>query len=87
MNDRCDHSEEPSFTSAMEELTALVAELESDALDVDHLAERVARATELVQWCRDRLDAARFQVEEILVRSGAGQGGADVNDADEAEPD
>jgi exodeoxyribonuclease VII small subunit len=57
-----------SFGDALEELTALVAELESDDLDVDQLTARVERAALLVQWCRDRIDAARFSVEEVLVR-------------------
>jgi exodeoxyribonuclease VII small subunit len=57
-----------SFGDALEELTALVAELESDELDVDQLTARVERAALLVQWCRDRIDAARFSVEEVLVR-------------------
>ncbi len=56
------------FGDAMDELTALVAELESDELDVDQLTARVERAAVLVQWCRDRIDAARFSVEEVLVR-------------------
>ena len=58
--------EEPGFAEAMAELNGIVAELESDALDVDHLAERVARAAQLVSLCRDRIDGARFAVEEIL---------------------
>ena len=58
--------EEPGFAEAMAELNEIVAELESDALDVDHLAERVARAAQLVSLCRDRIDGARFAVEEIL---------------------
>lgn len=57
-----------SFGDAMDELTALVAELESDELDVDRLTTRVERAAVLVRWCRDRIDAARFSVEEVLVR-------------------
>ncbi len=60
--------ERPSFAAAMTELTTLVDDLESDALDVDDLSARVERAAELVQWCRDRIDAARFSVEEVLVR-------------------
>ncbi len=62
---------ELTFSAAMEELTRLVADLESDSLDVDELASRVARAAELVQWCRDRIDGARYQVEEVLVRLDA----------------
>ena len=57
-----------TFAAAMDELTTLVDELESDALDVDDLTARVARAADLVQWCRDRIDGARFSVEEVLVR-------------------
>ena len=45
-----------------------MAELESDSLDVDHLAERVARAAVLVERCRDRIDGARLPVEQILDR-------------------
>ena len=60
--------EELGFSGALAELNEIVAELESDALDVDHLADRVERAVVLVAWCRSRIDGARFQVEEILTR-------------------
>jgi exodeoxyribonuclease VII small subunit len=60
--------EQLGFAAAMDELTALVDELESDALDVDDLTARVERAAELVQFCRERIDGARWSVEEILVR-------------------
>ena len=60
--------EQLGFAEALRELTTLVDELESDALDVDALAARVERAAELVQWCRERIDGARLSVEEVLVR-------------------
>lgn len=60
--------EQLGFAEALRELTTLVDELESDALDVDALTERVERAAELVQWCRERIDRARLSVEEVLVR-------------------
>lgn len=56
-----------TFASAMEELRTLVAQLEGDQLDVDQLAERVGRAVELVAWCRDRIDATRLEVDEVLI--------------------
>lgn len=65
--DRAD-PEELGFAAAMAELEGIVAELESDTLDVDLLADRVERAAELVGWCRDRIDGTRFRVEEILER-------------------
>ena len=55
-----------SFAEAMSELEDIVAGLESDSLDVDHLAERVQRAAVLVSWCRRQLDGTRFQVTQIL---------------------
>jgi exodeoxyribonuclease VII small subunit len=70
----------PSFTEAMAELETLVQELESDSLDVDELTARVARAADLVQWCRERIDQARFSVEEVLVRLDPD---ADADGADE----
>lgn len=69
------------FAGALAELEAIVTELESDALDVDHLAGRVERAAELVAWCRERIDGARFQVQEILERlDGEGTAGAATDD-------
>lgn len=59
---------ELGFAGAMSELEQIVAELESDALDVDLLADRVERAAILVGWCRDRIDGTRLRVEEILER-------------------
>lgn len=56
------------FSAAVDELRAIVEELESDDLDVDLLAERVARAAAIVEWARTRIDGTRFQVEEILTR-------------------
>lgn len=68
MNDDAKTPDELGFAGAMAELESIVAELESDSLDVDLLAERVERAALLVGWCRDRIDGARFRVEEILER-------------------
>lgn len=56
------------FSEAMIELQRIVAELESDTLDVDQLATRVERAATLVSWCRERIDSAQFAVTEILER-------------------
>lgn len=61
--------DQPGFGDALAELERIVAELETDDLDVDRLAERVSRAGELVRTCRARLDAARFAVEDVLERT------------------
>ena len=63
-------ADEQGFADALAELERIVADLESDALDIDRLAEQVGRAAELVQVCRERIGGARFSVEEILDRDG-----------------
>ena len=57
---------EPTYAAAIGELEAILAELEDDALDVDRLAERVARAAELIRLCRDRITGTRLEVEKIV---------------------
>ena len=54
------------YGEAMAELERILAEIEDDAVDVDVLAVRVARAAHLVRWCRGRLDGARVDVEAIV---------------------
>jgi exodeoxyribonuclease VII small subunit len=56
---------ELSFKDAVAELDALIAELESDRVDFDALAGKVARAAELLAFCRSRVDAARATIKEI----------------------
>ena len=53
------------YEDAVTELEEILDALSDDDLDVDELAERVKRATELVKVCRDRIAAARLEVKEI----------------------
>ncbi len=63
-----DDPAELGFAGSMAELEQILAELESDTVDIDQLADRVERAAELVAWCRGRIDGTRLRVEEILER-------------------
>ena len=68
---------EPTYAAAIGELEAILVELEDDALDVDRLAERVARAAELIRLCRNRITGTRLEVEKIVAeldRPAAGDG-------------
>jgi exodeoxyribonuclease VII small subunit len=58
-------TDEIGYEAAVTELEEILEELGDDDIDVDHLAERVKRATELVKVCRDRIAAARLEVKEI----------------------
>jgi exodeoxyribonuclease VII small subunit len=45
---------------------AILEELEGDQLDVDVLAERVRRASELIKSCRTRIARAQADVDKIV---------------------
>jgi exodeoxyribonuclease VII small subunit len=55
-----------AYADAMAELDAILAELERDAVDVDHLAQRVERAAELIRSCRARIADTRLAVERVV---------------------
>jgi exodeoxyribonuclease VII small subunit len=73
------------YADAMAELDAILDELERDDLDVDVLAERVKRASELIKLCRTRIARAQADVDKIVtdldsfgaVDNGAAESGAD----------
>lgn len=52
------------YAAAVEELESILREIEDDDVDVDVLAERVHRAAGLIDWCRERIIAARTAVDE-----------------------
>jgi exodeoxyribonuclease VII small subunit len=55
-----------SYTAAVEELDQILAAIERDEVDVDVLSQKVARAVELVQYCRERIAAAEIEVERVV---------------------
>jgi exodeoxyribonuclease VII small subunit len=57
---------ELSFAEARARLDEILAEVESDAGDVDQLAAKVREAAELIRFCRDRLAAARHEVTQVV---------------------
>jgi exodeoxyribonuclease VII small subunit len=59
-------SEAIGYADAMRELGEILEELERDDLDVDVLAVRVQRASELIQLCRGRIARAQSDVDRIV---------------------
>lgn len=54
------------YADALAELGTILDELERDDLDVDVLAERVRRASELIKLCRERIARAQADVDQIV---------------------
>jgi exodeoxyribonuclease VII small subunit len=68
------------YADAIGELEEILEELEGDQLDVDVLAERVRRASELVKVCRERIARAQADVNAIVAE-------LDEFDGADASPD
>jgi len=81
---------ELGYAEAMTELEGILGELEGDHLDVDVLAERVRRASELIKLCRTRISRAQDDVNRIVTDLEVFEselGGAVAADGDEDELD
>ncbi|NND75322.1 MAG: exodeoxyribonuclease VII small subunit [Ilumatobacter sp.] len=60
-----DSPDTPGYAAALAELDAILRELEGSDVDVDHLAERVARAAELIALCREKITNAQVKIEQV----------------------
>ena len=88
--DDIDDIDDIGYAEALTELEGILAELEDDSIDIDVLAARVRRATDLIRACRRRIGSARMEVERIVAELDEaedvedGEDGADSPDeADE----
>lgn len=57
--------ETPSYESAWQELQQIVADLQAEAVSVDVLAEKIERAAQLADFCRERLRQTEAQLEKL----------------------
>jgi exodeoxyribonuclease VII small subunit len=61
------------YADALGELDVILRELEGADVDVDRLADRVARAADLIALCRDRIGDARLRIDQVIADlDGAG---------------
>ncbi len=58
-------SKPANFESALEELEQLLARLESGAMPLEQLLVQYQRGAELLQYCRDQLEAVEAQVKVL----------------------
>lgn len=57
---------ELSYREAVNELDAILREMQSDNCDIDKLSAMTRRATELISECRNRLTATDEELRNIL---------------------
>ena len=63
-----------TYAAAAAELESILNALERDAVDIDGLEAKVARATELIRFCRERLTRTQLEVERIVADLGSDPG-------------
>jgi len=61
-----------TYAEALRELEDILAALERDNVDVDHLAERVQRAAALIALCRERITTAQLRIEQVVTDLDSG---------------
>ncbi|MBE6329590.1 MAG: exodeoxyribonuclease VII small subunit [Bacteroidales bacterium] len=55
-----------SYEAAMEELEEILSSLESNELKIDDLAKNARRATELVEYCKNKLRTTSEELNKIM---------------------
>lgn len=70
--------ETPGYAAALAELDSILQELEGSDVDVDHLAARVARASDLITLCREKISKAQLRIEQVT---------ADLDESPDAQSD
>lgn len=75
--------EDVRYAALVEELERILEDLENDEIDVDELAARVERGSELIRLCRERLVKSRARIEEVVADLESIDREDSVDDADE----
>lgn len=57
-----------TYQEAYDQLTELVDDIENEAVPLDELPAKIKRATELIQFCQDRLRAVETEYQSALER-------------------
>lgn len=62
-----------TYETAYNELKTIAAEIESERVSVDQLAEKVKRASILIGYCQDKLRTTESEVTKIINQMSAAQ--------------
>ncbi|HHT60716.1 MAG: exodeoxyribonuclease VII small subunit [Paludibacteraceae bacterium] len=55
-----------TYQQAMDELDAIVSQIENDELSIDELSSKIKKASELITFCKDKLRKTDEEVEKML---------------------
>jgi exodeoxyribonuclease VII small subunit len=54
------------YEAALEELQNIVKDLQDEKIGIDELAEKIARAAELIQLCREKLRDVETRIDGLF---------------------
>ena len=77
-----------TYGDALDELEELIDDLEGADVDVDVLADRVARGVELIRFCRARLEVVTADVDAVVAElASLDRPGDETGTAPDSPPD
>jgi exodeoxyribonuclease VII small subunit len=59
-----------TYDEALAELQGILADMQSNALDIDQLTTRIQRASALLDVCQEKLQRTEAEVQAVLKRLG-----------------
>lgn len=59
-----------TYDEALAELQGILADMKSNALDIDQLTTRIQRASALLDVCQEKLQRTEAEVQAVLKRLG-----------------
>jgi len=59
-------SEDLTYEIAFQELKDIAVEIENDSVTIDVLADKVKRASELIQFCQMKLRSTEAEISSII---------------------
>jgi len=63
-------NKELTYSQALNELEKIVKEIESEEVDIDILAEKIKRASQILTFCKGKLRTAEDEVKKVLTEMG-----------------
>ncbi len=67
-------SKSQTYQQAIDELEAIVNEIENEEISVDELSEKVKRASQLIKLCKTKLTNTEQEVSKVLDEMKKGEG-------------
>ena len=59
-----------SYEQALSELKKIAESIENESVSIDELADKVKRASELVEYCKEKLRNTEAELDKVIGKMG-----------------